>query len=217
MIKVYGIPLSNYTNMVEVTLREKGIEFEVVPVMPGDESLSGKSPMGKVPCIEVDGQYVSETTAILDYLDDISPQPPLYPSDPLARAKVKEMVRVIELYVELPVRRHYDTVFFGGALNDTAVTEVKPVLEKAVKALAELGSFAPYLAGSEFSIADIYAYYTFGYCNMTSQAVYQWDIVDAVPGLKDSLATTAAREAVKQVDALQQQALAQFQAQQKSA
>ena len=216
MIKLYGIPVSNYTNMVKVVLLEKGIEFEEVPTPPGDESLAARSPMGKIPCIEVDGKFVSETSAILDYLDDVAPTPPLYPADPLARAKVKEMVRVIELYLELALRRHYGAAFFGEDQNPTAVEEVKPVVEKALNSLAALGSFGPYLAGDEFSAADIYAYYTFGYGNMTAQAIYDWNIVDAVPGLNGALGAIGARETVKNVDEVQQAALAEFLAQQSS-
>ena len=218
MIKLYGVSLSNYTNMVKTVLLEKGIEFEQVDTMPSDEAeLRKKSPMGKVPAIEVDGKFISETSAILDYLDDIQPNPPLYPADPMEKAKVKEMIRVVELYVELALRRHFAHLFFGEEQNEAATAEVKPVVEKGLSALNQLVSFGPYLAGAQYTAADIYAYNSFGYGNMASQAIYDWDIMEAVPGLKEAFGAIAAREVVKQVDAAQKQALADFQAQQQAA
>ena len=217
MIKLYGISMSNYTNMVKTALLEKGLEFEQVDTMPGDESLLAKSPMGKVPAIEVDGKFICETPVILDYLDDIQPDPPLYPSDAMEKAKVKELMRVVELYVELALRRHYGSVFFGGEQNEAAVAEVKPVVEKGLSALNQLASFGPYLTGSQYTAADIYTYNSFGYGNMVSQAIYGWDIMEAVPGLQEAFAAIGARDAVKQVDAAQAQALAEFQAQQQAA
>ena len=52
-IKLYGMPLSNYYNIVKAVLIEKGILFEEVLVKPNQEAeYLAKSPMGKVPCIE---------------------------------------------------------------------------------------------------------------------------------------------------------------------
>ena len=49
-IKLYGMPLSNYYNMVKTVLLEKGMDFEEVLVLPNQESdYLAKSPWGKVP------------------------------------------------------------------------------------------------------------------------------------------------------------------------
>ena len=48
-MKLYGMPLSNYFNMVKHALLEKGIDFEIVPTPPGrDPEFLAKSPMGKI-------------------------------------------------------------------------------------------------------------------------------------------------------------------------
>lgn len=216
MIKLYGFAVSNYYNMVKVTLEEKGIAYQEVSTMPSQESAyTSKSPMGKVPCIETDQGFLSETAAILDYLEDLKPTPRLYPADPFARAKNREMIRVTELYVELAARRHFQHLFFGGPRNEAAMEEVKPQIEKGVAALKQLGSFKPFLAGPELTYADIYAYYTFPYANMVTQKLYNWDIVAAIPGLKEALAAVGARPGVKKADADQQVAMAAFAAQSK--
>jgi len=211
MIKLNGIPVSNYYNMVKLTMMEKGIDFEEVTNPASQESAyKQKSPMGKMPFIETDAGCLSETSAILDYLEAIKPSPSLYPADPFAKAKTQEVMRILEHYIELAGRRHYGHVFFKGPKSDAAVEEVRPVIENGLAALKQLCSFGPYLMGSEFSYADIVAHNTFGYANATTQAVYGWDIVAEVPGLGDALAATAARETTQKVDADQQAALQAF-------
>ena len=54
-IKLYGMPLSNYYNMVKTVLLEKGMDFEEMLILPNQESdFLGKSPMGKVPAMETE-------------------------------------------------------------------------------------------------------------------------------------------------------------------
>ena len=211
MIRLLGFQVSNYYNMVKFALLEKGLDFEEVQVMPSQEDeFKAKSPMGKVPCIEVDQGFVSETTAIFDYLDAIQPSSRLLPSDPFAAAKAREIMKEIELYIELQARRHYAETFFGEARNDTAVAEAKPVLENGLKSLKQNGSFSPFLCG-EFSAADIFAAHTFIYAAPVCQAVYGWDIIAEVPGLQAALDATNARKAGAKVIADHDVAMKAFQ------
>jgi len=208
MIKLYGIAVSNYYNMVKQSLLEKGAEFECVDAPPSQDSeYLSKSPMGKVPCIETDGGFLSETDVILDYLEDTIPTPALYPANPFKRAKAKELIRICELDIELAARRHYAHLFFKEERNDAAVAEVKPVIKKGLQAVTELASFEPYIAGPDFTYADIVAYHCFRYPNNVTQAIYDWDIVASVPGLQAWRDLVASRNATQEVDAAQQQAI----------
>ena len=213
MIKLHGISVSNYYNMVKQAMLEKGIEFEEVNNPASQESdYKKKSPMGKMPFIETDGGALCETSVILDYLEAIKPSPSLYPSDLFAKAKTQEIMRILEHYVELAGRRHYGHVFFKGPKSEAAVEEARPVLENGLGSLKQLCSFGTYFTGADFTYADIVAHNTFGYANMATQAIYDWDIVGEVPGLGESLAATNAREATKKVDADQAVALEAFMA-----
>ena len=213
MIKLYGFRVSNYYNMLRWAMLEKGIEFEEVHTMPNqDPEYLAKSPMGKVPSIEVDGTFLCETVVILDYLEDAFPATPLLPADPLARAKAREIMRVCELYIELSARRHYSHLFFGDEINETAVAEVKPVMEKGIRALNQLANFDPFITGSEFTFADIIVYQSFIYPANVAQAFYDWDIIADVKGLAESRELISAREHCKIVDADWQAALTEFQA-----
>jgi glutathione S-transferase len=215
MIKLYGFGVSNYYNMVKFALLEKGIAFEEVAAMPSQENdYKAKSPMGKVPCIETDKGFLSETNVILEYLDATKSGSALLPTDAFAAAKVREVAKVIELYIELPARRHYPELFFGAPRSQAAFDEAKPVLENGVNALKALCSFKPFLCGS-FSLADVIAAHTFIYAAPVAQAIYGWDIVAAVPGLAAALEATNARPAGATVLAAQQAALKAFQEQAK--
>jgi len=165
--------------------------------------------MGKVPCIETDQGFLSETSAIFDCIEEIKPSPALLPSDPFAAAKVREIMKVLELYIELQGRRHYAEIFFGEKRNETAVVEAKPVLEKGLNALTALATFDPYICG-EFSYADIMAAQTFVYAAPVCQAVYGWDIMTEVPGLQATIDETNARSVGAKVSAEQQEALKAF-------
>lgn len=214
MIKLYGFAVSNYYNMVKLTLEEKGLAYTEVAALPSQEqTYKAQSPMGKVPCIETDEGFLSETAAILEYLEERQPTPAMLPANLFARAKTREIMRITELYIELPARRHFRHIFFGEALNEAALAEVRPVLEGAVAALKQLIKPGPFLCGSQLTFADVYACHSFPYANAVTTKLYGWDLIAAVPGLKDAMAAVAARPAARKVDADQQAALAAFMAQ----
>lgn len=215
MTKLYGFAVSNYYNMAKFALLEKGIKFEEVAAMPSQENdYKAKSPMGKVPCLETDQGFLSETNIILEYIEATSANPALLPADAFAAAKVREVMKVLELYIELPARRHYGELFFAGPRSQAAFDEAKPVMENGVNALKALCSFKPFLCGN-FSLADVMAAHTFIYAQPVAQAIYGWDLAAAVPGLSAALDATNARAAGAKVMADQQAALKAFQEQAK--
>lgn len=100
MIKSHRVPVSNYYNMAKLAMLEKGMDFEEIANPASQETeFKKKSPMGKMPFIETDDGCLSETSVILDYLEELYPAKPLYPSDLFAKAKTREIMRVIEHYI----------------------------------------------------------------------------------------------------------------------
>lgn len=211
MIKIYGTTLSNYYSTAKAALVEKGLEFEEVSIMPSQEpEVLAKSPMGKVPYIEVDGTTLTETNIIFDYLEDIQPQPALYPSDPWARAKAKEIIRFVELYLDAPARRHVPTVYFGAPVDQAAYDAARPLLETGLRALKQLVRFEPYIAGDTFTFADLTAYFELRFTNLHTTQIYDWDITNDVPGLGEYLQMVGERPSVNAVDAVMQRDFAAF-------
>lgn len=212
MIKLYGVSISNYFSAAKVALIEKGIEFEEVKMFPGDRpEVLALSPMGKIPYLEVDGKALSETNVIFDYLEDAKPEPSLYPSSPWERAKAKELIRTLELYIDVPARKHIGSVYFGQAVNDSLLEPVKAELNKGLAALSSLAQYGPYLAGAAFGFADIAAYFHLRFANLHAQKIYDWDFIAADQALSDYMARVGERDSINTVDGILQRDFAAFQ------
>lgn len=202
MLKLSGFHVSNYHNKVRLALLEKGIAFEEdANCRPSqkDEWLA-RSPMGKVPVIEVDGTALAESQAICEYLEDAYPQVPLYPKDPLARAKVRELIAVIELHMELVARRLYGALYFGGQVSEETKKEVERDLAKGVRAFSKLVKFDPYIAGKEFTLADCVAFVSLPLISMTSKLAFGKDVLESVPQLKPYLKMLGERPHFRKVN-----------------
>lgn len=86
---VYGSSLSPFVRKVLVFAAEKGIEVENLPLPPGteDEDFMAASPFRKIPALR-DGDFaISDSSAIIAYLEALKPEPNLIPTDPRARAR----------------------------------------------------------------------------------------------------------------------------------
>jgi glutathione S-transferase len=209
MIKLYGFAVSNYYNMVKMALLEKGMEFEEVTVRPSQESeYLSRSPMGKVPCIETEQGFLTETEVIIDYLDSLGLGPSFYPADPFERAKVRELIRYLELYIELPARRLYGDVFFGRPASEAEKESVHKELVKGFAALAKLAKYGPYLAGSEMSYADFYFLFSVGLVTRVTKKALNWDVFATEPGVRELLSLLEKRDSVKSIREDQAKAMA---------
>ena len=177
MLKLCGFAVSNYYNKVKIALIEKGIPFEEELCTPKQEpALLARSPMGKVPFLQLeDGQTLSESQAILEYLEDAYPGKPLYPRDALARARNRELIIHMELHLELQARRLYRAAFFGGTASDETRQQVKADLEKGVRTLVQLAKFSPWVSGAEFTAADCAAAVHLSLISLTSKTIYGAD------------------------------------------
>jgi glutathione S-transferase len=203
MLKLCGFHISNYHNKVRLALLEKGIAFEEnANVRPSqkDEYLA-LSPMGKVPYLDVGGTRLCESGVILEYLEDAYPQKPLLPTDPLARAKVRELAKVIDLHLELVARRLYAGLFFGGTLSDETKEAVAKDLAKGVRAFKALAKFEPFIAGKELTFADCAAAVHLPLVSLSTKLAYGRDVLEGIPEVKPYLKMLGERPAFARVNA----------------
>ena len=207
MLKVCGFRISNYHNKVLIALREKDIAFEEdCNVLPSQKpEYLALNPMGKVPFMEVDGAggtRLIESEVILEYLEDAYPQKPLLPKEPLARAKVRELVTVIELHMELVVRRLYPSVFFGaGPASESTKQSVEKDLAKGIRALKALAKFDPFIAGRELTLADCAAAVHLPLVSLSTKLAYGRDFLEDLLPLKPYLKMLGERPAFARVSA----------------
>lgn len=101
MLKMYGFWRSLAACRVRIALNLKGIEFEEIAVnlMRGDQhadTYKAINPQAVVPALVVDDDPpLFQSLAILEYLDETFPDPPLVPRDPRARARVRGLAQII--------------------------------------------------------------------------------------------------------------------------
>jgi glutathione S-transferase len=152
-----------------------------------------KSPLGKIPCIGTPHGYLSETQIILEYLEDAYPHTSLLPEGAFARAKARELARVLDLHLELVVRRVYAEAFFGGSVAAETKAEVRELALLAVNAVAALSSLSPFAVGSTFSYVDCVAAVHLTVVRPALEKLYDIDVSRALPNLRPYLASMAER------------------------
>jgi len=212
MLTLCGFAVSNYYNKLKLVLLEKGVPFEERLVYPWQsELLHGASPMGKIPFIETEHGGLSESQVILEYIEELYPEHPLYPSDVFERAKCRELIQHLELNCEWVARRMYRESFFGGNVSEETKHEAKDRLAVGLNAVALLSSFSPYILGSTFTAADCIAYVHFMMIRLTTEKIYGESMLDKhFPRLQAYLRLMDARPHIQRMLAERETALAAF-------
>lgn len=96
-MKLYWHPFSVFPRRIQIALREKGLAYEEVVVdLPGGALRGAEfrrlNPFGQVPVLEDGEVLISESIAILEYLEERHPAPPLMPADAASRAAVRQFM-----------------------------------------------------------------------------------------------------------------------------
>lgn len=199
MLTLCGFSASNYYNKVKLALLEKGVAFEEELAWVGATDPAA-SPLGKVPYFKTDAGPISESTVMLEFVEAQYPTPPLLPSDPFQAAKARELVRYIELHLELVARNLYPEAFFGGQVSASAKEKIGQQLEKNVAAFARLTHFSPYIGGDSFTLADCAAAVHLPLISAATKTIYGRDFLTDLP-VRDYLKWVGARPSVQQVNA----------------
>lgn len=163
-ITVYGIRGSPFLRAVEVALKEKDVPYHLQALAPGehksDEHLK-RHPFGRVPAFEHDGFELYETQAIIRYLDEMFIHPPLTPGNPKRRARMNQIIGIIEWYffpkaaAPIAFNRIIGPKLLGLPGDEAAIAEAMPMAHTCFAELDRLLGDKPYLTGDSLSIADI--------------------------------------------------------------
>jgi maleylacetoacetate isomerase/maleylpyruvate isomerase len=163
-MKLYGFPTSSATYRVRIALHLKGIPFETVPInLPGKEQRQEEylkiNPQHRVPSLQLDdGTILTQSFAIIDYLEQIAPTPAVYPADSILRARAMAVAMAIGAEIQAVSNSSvtdYVESEYGQTEAQLAAWRAH-FLRDGFRAIEQLIDAAPYAFGMEPSIADIF-------------------------------------------------------------
>ena len=163
---VFGARYSVYTRIVRLALAEKAVahRLEEVDVFatggPPADYLS-RHPFGRIPAFEHDGFRLYETGAIARYIDDAFPGPALQPAEPKARARMNQVISIMDAYA---FRTLVWDVFVervsgparGRVADEAKIASALPRCRQILTALDTIRGEAPWFAGAEPGLADLW-------------------------------------------------------------
>jgi glutathione S-transferase len=154
-MKLYGALASPYVARVALVARVKGLDLGMEMPAGGLKSPGylALNPFGKMPTLEHDGQVLIESQVICEYLEELHPSPALLPADPLGRARIRTISRVLDLYVTPESGALFRQM--NPASRDAAAIEAsKGKLATALPVLDSLVGSAPHTGPAGISLAD---------------------------------------------------------------
>ena len=165
MARLYHFALSPFCRKVRLVLAEKRIEVELIDEKywePTTEFLR-RNPAGKVPVLKIDGMMLTESSAICEYLEETSPEPPLFPADPKARAEVRRLINWFddkfhhEVTANLVYERVNKKIMRAGYPDGKAVKTGAQQIKYHLDYMAWLLDHRRWLAGDAMTMADFTA------------------------------------------------------------
>jgi len=162
--------------VVRMFLTEKGVEYPQAQVdLMGAENrrapYTDKNPAGQLPCLELDdGTFLSEITAICEYVEEKHPTPPLIGRTPEERASTRMWTRRIDLNIVEPMANGFrygeGLVLFQDRIHTIpqAADDLKAIGREKLAWLDGLMKGNQFIAGARFTLADIllFAFLDFG-------------------------------------------------------
>lgn len=200
MLTLCGFSASNYYNKIKLALMEKQIPFAEELVWLGSTH-PAESPLGKVPYLRTRHGAISESDAIIEYVETLASNVSLLPADPFAAAKVRELCVYLNLHLELVARNLYPQAFFGGKISDATRDKTLKQLKKNIAGFAKLARFdTPFIAGDSFTLADCSAIVHLPLVSSASKIMGGTDLLADLP-VRDYLARMNERPTVQKVNA----------------
>ncbi|MDH3527135.1 MAG: glutathione S-transferase N-terminal domain-containing protein [Gammaproteobacteria bacterium] len=149
VMTLFSSPTCPESHRVRVVLAEKGITVEILDVVAGNkfEDLIDLNPYNTVPTL-VDRELVLyDPRAIMEYLDERFPHPPLMPVDPVSRARTRLALYRIE-------KDWYELVTALESKGEKTSSKARKILRDSLTSSAEVFNAKPYFLSDEFTLVD---------------------------------------------------------------
>lgn len=158
-IKFYYAAGANCCERVRWALDFKCIAYELIDLEHEfDEAhFADISPFGRCPIMEIDGRALSESMAMVEFIEEIYPSPPLSYSDPFLRAQVREICEAVNSSIH-PAQNSSIIQHFRPDLNKEQMKPIRAhwIASNLAKLEAQLWQNSSFAIGSQFTLADIF-------------------------------------------------------------
>jgi glutathione S-transferase len=170
VIRVWLIPFSTNVERVSLALAHKGLEAEPVEVSPDDRSEVGRvSGQDLVPVADLDGEIVADSTAILRRMEELHPEPPLWPTNASARAETDIFIEWFNRVWKGPPNEIAAEIE-RGTPDQFVLDRCAGELEARLRLFESLLDGRDYLLGDSLSAADCVAFPFLKYAAMRDPA-----------------------------------------------
>jgi len=204
-MKLLALPTSPFSARILIQAYEKGIELPVEHPGPdvGPQQHASLNPLGKTPILVVGEEFIIESGAIQEYLEDLYPVPSLRGADALETAKMRAFVRAVDLYL-------FPGIFGLRAMRKDVegLHQALGSLCQAVDGLQALLGRHGYVCGKHLTLADCTLVPACFYMERFFARFGQESVFATRPALQDWWATVQRHESVSRVIAQLQAALA---------
>ncbi|HEY9846678.1 MAG TPA: glutathione S-transferase family protein [Candidatus Caenarcaniphilales bacterium] len=157
-IEIYSAALCPFAHRARLTLREKGIPFQLIEIDLQNKPPHFReiSPYGKVPVLKYGNKRVWESANINEYLDETFPDPPLFPKEPFQRAQARIWINFVDTRLfAVTGKLLYSPAPQQQAEAAKELVEHLQFIEAGLQNLSEAG---PYWLGAEMSLVDLTYY-----------------------------------------------------------
>src|SRR3569623_3640 len=170
-MKLLGATASPYVRKVRIVMAEKKLDYEFVleDVWSADTTISQSNPLGKVPCLVMEGgEALFDSRVIVEYLDTLSPVGKLIPPVGRERAEVKTWEALADGVMDALVLARLESHWAGRAKGERSQAWIDRQAGKAqasFKAMSQGLGEKPFCAGIYLSLADIAVGCALGYAD----------------------------------------------------